>query len=905
MKRGFAAAMLILVVIFSSAFLSMSVTAEMSNPTKQTISALDYETYTAGNEAYSFSTENTESVENPVFDTEYAITVSQSGLYEFCLAYTDDTPNGSEYTLYIDGKIPFEEAGILSFPTVYRDSEITRRDGNGNEISPEQIADTEEVIFTATDNSGAFNTPYCFYLSAGIHNVSIHCNSGNAKIISMQFCAPEHTESYKKPDNFSGNKEIITLEAEKAIRKTGRYLIPLSDTAHSQVSPSDPVVGKLNYIGGSNWSSPGDTIEWEFEAEQDGYYSFGAFYRQKLKIGSASYRSIKIDGKTPFTEASEIKFTYSPSWRDFTFEDKNGNPYLIWLSKGRHTVSLSVTSGEIAESYALLKEITSELGKLYVDITMIVGETVDNNRSYELFEQIPDFNVRLQSAIKSLNKLSSGIKKIQEKNSGSTISSINSAVETLQKMLDNPYSAHQYKSAYYTAYTNLGALLGELTDMPLDIDRIYFVGDSANFDGTKTTFLEQISFSIKRFLSTFSEDYGAVSSESDQEEELTLWVNWGRDQAQVLTSLIHDSFTVKTGIDVCVKVVNASLIQGIIAGKGPDCVLQMARTEPVNLAMRGALIPLSDFEDFNSVTVRFNADGTTPYTYKGDVYALPDTQTFQMMFVRTDILGKNGLSVPKTWDEFCNVVTTLQRSNLQAYMPQTLYLTFLAQEELPLFDIDEGITTLTQTKQILCFEKYTDWYVRYKVPKTMDSFFNRFRIGAAPIGIADYTIITQLQTAAPEIQKQWAAVELPATVREDGSKSSVCAGGGTGCAITKLSKNPEMAWEFLKWWTSAETQERYSANLESLLGPLGRVATSNVEAFAHLGWDDDSLEALKAQQKNTKNYEELPGGYYVNRSIEQAFWNVVEANAVANDTMIKWGIIADNEMKRKNAEYAE
>lgn len=886
-----------------SFFLPVISSAEVPNTVQQTTS-VSYENYITDNAADSFSDESAEKIDAPLCDKEYFFETPKDGYYEFCLTYTDDKSNGSEWTLYIDGKIPFDEAETICFPTVYRDSDDTRLDGNGNEISPEQIPDTEEITFAAEDRSGAVTSPYLFYLSAGTHTVRIHRNSGNAQIVSMRFCAPKQVLNYKKPEKLSDNEDIITIEAEKSSRKTGRYLIPLSDTSHSQVSPSDPVHGKLNYIGGSNWSSPGDMIEWEFYVKEDGYYSFGAFYRQKLKIGSASYRSLKIDGETPFSEASEMRFTYSTAWRDYVFEDKNGNPYYIWLSKGKHTMSLSVTSGNMAESYALLKQITSDLGDLYVDITMIVGETADNNRSYELFEQIPNFNTRLESAIDSLNVLLSDIKRIQEKNSGTTVSSVNSAIETLQKMLDNPYSAHQYKSAYYTAYTNLGALLGELVDMPLDIDRIYLIGAGAEFDGTKTALFDRIAFSLKRFFFTFSDSYGAVSSESAS-EELTLWVNWGRDQAQVLTSLINDSFTAETGIGVCVKVVNASLIQGILAGKGPDCVLQMARTEPVNLAMRGALIPLSDFSDFNSVTERFNADGTVPYTYEGDVYALPDTQTFQMMFVRTDILEKHGLSVPKTWDEFRNVVTTLQRSNLQTYMPQTLYLTFLVQSDLPLYDIEEGITTLTQTKQILCFEEYTDWYVRYKVPKTMDSFFNRFRIGAAPIGIADFTMITQLQTAAPEIQNQWIAAELPATVREDGSTSSICAGGGTGCGITKLSENHEKAWKFLKWWTSAETQERYSANLESLLGPLGRVATSNIEAFSQLGWDDKSLDALKSQQKNTKNYEELPGGYYVNRSIEQAFWNVVEANAVPNDTMIKWGIIADNEMKRKITEYAE
>ena len=81
------------------------------------------------------------------------------------------------------------------------------------------------------------------------------------------------------------------------------------------------------------------------------------------------------------------------------------------------------------------------------------------------------------------------------------------------------------------------------------------------------------------------------------------------------------------------------------------------------------------------------------------------------------------------------------------------------------------------------------------------------------------------------------------------------------------------------------------------------MATSNTEAFVNLGWNSEFLSEIETQRSKIINFPELPGGYYVNRSIEQAFWNVVEANANVNDTMIKWGDIADAEMLRKKAEY--
>ena len=63
------------------------------------------------------------------------------------------------------------------------------------------------------------------------------------------------------------------------------------------------------------------------------------------------------------------------------------------------------------------------------------------------------------------------------------------------------------------------------------------------------------------------------------------------------------------------------------------------------------------------------------------------------------------------------------------------------------------------------------------------------------------------------------------------------------------------------------------------------------------------MPALLSQRENTVNLPQLPGGYYVTRGIEQAYWNVVEQNANPTDALIKWGDIVNNEMIRKKAEY--
>ncbi len=826
----------------------------------------------------------------------------------------------AEVALSLNGAIPFEEAEKLTLPAHYCDEGEVRIDGSGNEFAPEQILSQEYAEIACRDYSGEYLNPYAFYFTAGVQNINLTINEGSINIKKVAIVTPEESKKYAIDEKeFSNSKkadDVVTLEGEKAYLKSSVSLIPLSDDSSKDVNPSSATKAVINYIGGSNWSGPNDTLEWKFYIEEEGYYRLGFLYRQNLVLGGISYRHLKIDRKTPFKESEQIKFKYGTNWEYMDYSD-NEEDYYIYLSQGEHTLSLSVTAGELTDIYRRLKEVTADLGDLYIDITMVVGETVDISRSYELFNQIPQFNERLKSASDRLEKISHDLEVLQEKEGGSNVSTIGNAIETLNKMYENPYSAHKYKTAYYSAYTNLSALLGTLTDMPLDIDRIFIIGKDADFKKPTANFFETFSFGLMRFVNSFAKDYAIVAE--GEEEALNIWVNWGRDQTQVLDSLIQSNFVKNEKIPVNVKLVNATLIQAILSGDGPDIMLQMSRTEPVNLAMRGALLDLKQFEDYDEVMARFTNDAHVPYSYKGGVYALPDTMSFYLMFVRTDIFEELGLEIPETWQEFIYALTILQHNNLQASLPYTqivdsttvnvgvggltLYPTMLLQNGLGLYNDDLTKSTLTYEDQIGVFTQWAEFYTKYKVPVTMD-FYNRFRIGSAPLGIAPYTLYTQLKAAAPEIDGRWAVSLIPGTVGRNGEINHTSAGSGAGCAITKLSKNPDNAWKFLKWWTQTETQLKYSESLESLLGPLGRVASANIEALKNMVWDEEMIKLLDEKLDTVIQIPEIPGGYYTARGIDQAFWNVVEQNENPTDMLLEWGNVVDREIKRKQLEFA-
>ena len=169
-----------------------------------------------------------------------------------------------------------------------------------------------------------------------------------------------------------------------------------------------------------------------------------------------------------------------------------------------------------------------------------------------------------------------------------------------------------------------------------------------------------------------------------------------------------------------------------------------------------------------------------------------------------------------------------------------------------------------------------------------------------PLGIAPYTTYMTLYSAAPEIKGRWKIATVPGT---DGGNHTV-AGGGSGCSIIEKSSDKAAAWEFLKWWTSADTQSRYIGNVESLLGTISRPTTSNIEAFNSLGWDSSDLKVLNEQWSLVRELPEVPGSYYLIRAVDQAFWTVVNGEATARDALVKWSSVADGEISRKIKEYS-
>lgn len=873
----------------------------------------------------------------------YTIEVPTSAYYNFYLEFLPPE-KGVNIELglrFDDNGYAFDGADSIEFtrdwinvPT--KNGDKWREDSRGNQIAPEQQLTGELVERLATDETGVVVEPYLFYLTAGTHTVVLDGHGHDVIISKIGFTAPEQTVSYDeyfdedKLEDYSGVKEIV-IQGEDATVKNDSSLIPKSTNGNNDLVPIDPYLTLINNIGGVSWQTVGQKIEWEFEVETDGYYQFSAHYKQSDVVNGDSWRWLKIDGKTPFEEAKSLNFSYDTQWKHYTFGEKSGKettPYYIWLEEGTHTLSLEVTLNELADAYDRLYKIVESIGDMYLQIVMITSETPDVNRSYELFRQIPTFNDTLTECSKELRSLVKDIQKSTGARGSQYIAAMNNMDRVLNQMLDAPYIAHIYVNDYYTNYTTLSSWLSEMKKLPVTIDEMRFTpaGEETNYK--TTNFFQDFAFEAVRLYSSFVNDY-TLYDEAKGGDALKLWVNWGRDQTMALNALIQDSFVEESGINVNLQIVSCSLINGLLANNFPDVQLYLSRTTPVNYGMRGALLDLTRFDDYEEVLGRFHKGAADPYWYNGALYAIPDSQSFMCMFYRTDVFEDLGLKVPQTWEEFLYCATIIQRYNMDVYVPYTqitaattvdagigslhLYPTLLMQNGLDLYNKEGNATNINNVRAIQVFEEWTEMYTDYGYQKQAD-FYNRLRNGSMPLGIAGYSTYFTIYSAAPEIDGRWAIANVPGTHVAQDCDTPNChnedhinrftAGGGSGAGIVAKSPRPEKAWEFLKWWTRADIQTRYSNNVESILGLLGRSATATTEAFESLAWDPEDLDALMEQWNYVQEVPEVPGSYYTSRAIDQAYWSVINDGINAKDAINKWSLVADNEIKRKIEEYS-
>lgn len=849
-------------------------------------------------------------------------TVAEAGRYALQIEYhtLPGVGNIPEYELRIDGEIPFTEAQQLQLTRLYKDAvSVFAQDNMGNDLRPAQ----EEVRAWQTsdlyDVNGYVNGSYLFALDAGEHTLTLTAIREPVAIAALRFHNEMEAPTYADYSAAHADKvkaaENITIEAEHALYKTSTQLYPISDRADPMTSPSDPIAKRLNTIGGENWATADQSITWEFNVPADGLYNLSFRFRQNYLRGMLVYRSIKIDGETPFREMEQVSFPYGVSWQTCTLG--GDEPFAIYLTRGTHTLTMTPTTGDLAPLMARVDSVVNDLNILYRRIIMITSTTPDLYRDYFLEEAIPGLMDSMTMLASELRSVESQVQALTGY-TGTEAASLVRLAEQLESFVDRPGTIPSRLSTFRDNIVTISTWMQLVCKQSLQLDVICLTPAGSSLPRTTSSLWENFLYQAEALIGSFTTDYETIGNAGEGDTIIDVWIASGRDQAEVLKELIDSDFTPKTGIGVNLAIVQTGLMQAVMADAGPDVAIMLGRGDPVNYALRGAVLPLENFEGFDELVSEYMTDALVPLTWNDHVWGLPNSQNFYVMFYRTDVFEELGLTVPTTWDELLLVAETLQRNNMNIGLPyvsldayqsvstgvggSTLFPTLLLQSGVGLYTEDHLTTTLNTPGALEAFKLWTSLYTQYGFPLYKDDF-NRFRSGEMPLVITNYTFYSQLKTAAPDIRNLWDMAIIPGTVREDGSISHATAASGTAGLILSNAENPDACWEFMRWWNTAETQSAYGQQIENVLGAAGRYNPANVSAMQGLRWSGEELDIILEQWAYVEELPELPGSYYVSRNIDNAFKEVYNDKANARETLNYWTRQINEELERKRNEF--
>ncbi len=857
---------------------------------------------------------------------EWTIEVPTTGIYHMYFDYYPLAESGRDITLKvtIDGKLPFVEAGTLSLSRLWKDATAIQTDDLGNDLRPSQVERSEWLNQPFIDLLGMYENPYFFYFEAGTHTLRIErvrealaieqiVLKNEAPLLSYEEYAAQF-EADKKPQG-----TIHKLEAETPYSKTSSTVYASTDHQDVATTPNHPTDMKLNYIGGGNWSTNGQTLTWEVPQEingqpvEEGWYQLAFRARQNANQGMISYRSLAINGVVPFEEAAELEFYYDSEWKVYAVGGKEVKP--VYLKPG-DKISLSCVAGVLSDALRKIQQSLLNLNQLYRDIIVVTGTSPDIYQDYYLEDEIPGLQQILLDEQKQFVEIANTIIEVTG-DTGSQTSVILQAAEKLGIYASKSYEITANLAAFKSNIESLSSLLLTFGGQPLDIDCMYFVPVGEKLPTGRAKFFESLKYSVAKFFGSFFNDY---QIENTAKNKVTVWVTTGRDQLQIINSMITE-FTNDTKIPIQLNLVNThdTLIQATMAGKGPDVALLIDSTFVINLSMRGALVNLTGGK-YNIEADKegmFNEAAWRPFRYNGGVYAIPETQIFPVMFYRTDIFEEMDLTPPETWDDFYEMLRTLQSRNMNVGMTETnaatpgvsgslnVFQSILFQRGGTYYNDSLTATRFDEPEAYDAFEQWAELYSKFGVARSVD-FYNRFRTGDIPIGFIAYNTYNQLAAAAPELRGLWKMALVPGTPQADGTVDHSTASGGSGAMmLTTAEKHgvADEAYEFLKWWTGTEAQIRYGAELEATMGVASRYTPASIEAFEEMGWTDEEKEILKAQRDWTQNVYAVPGDYMLTRALTNAVRAALDSNAEPRRMLSKYNRDINAEIKRKRAEF--
>lgn len=822
---------------------------------------------------------------------ELEIDVPQSAVYYMNFDYLANSESilPVEAGIMVNGGYPFYEMRQQKLESQWTAKPDKVYDSYGNEVvsMPDKVYDWQNKY--VQDSTYRYTQPLGIELEQGKNTISIELNEGTLLLGDICLTAKPQVPEYTGSEPAAGDG-FIEIQAEDFLYR--------NDSAIHATCEYDPDLYPyqagnrvMNTVDATSFGEGGQEVTYSFNAEKAGSYYIAFHYSQGDKADFPVFMNVRIDGKLPNTAFENHAFAYEKKYEMYTMVDSDGSKISIPLEAGNHTISLQISMEPIRESLETIEKIMGKVNDLSLEVTKVAGTNKDKYRDFSLEAYIPGIGDMMTGWADELDQvMEDACAYNPKKNKIAAYASVKIAENQLRSLAKKPdeliYRIDELATSTSSVNQHLANLIDSLNGNDFSLDSIYlYQEDAAKQLPKNKNIFTKMWLGIVRFFTSFGEQ--AYSSTNTNPEHLQVSVNRSRQHLEIMQLLINEQFTPQTGIEVDLSLMpdQTKLVLANASGDSPDVATGVNYSIPFELGIRGALKDLTAFPDFADVAERYNAGLIMPYVIGDKIYALPETMNFQVMFYRKDILDKLGLEVPDTLEDVQAMLPDLQMRGLNFYYPTARTVgmkTFLDTTPIlfqsggTLYDgaIDKAV--LTSEENVEGFTTLTNLFTIYNLPKDVPNFYQHFRNGDYPIGISDFGNYNMISNAAPEIDGSWGVAPIPGVKNEDGEVIRYSSAGAESTFLfASTPEREQMAWEFVKWWSSAGVQAEFGQRLQITYGDEYYWNTANAEAFAQLPWDSDDKEVILTQLDWTLEAPRALASYMVERELSDAYNLVV------------------------------
>ena len=213
-----------------------------------------------------------------------------------------------------------------------------------------------------------------------------------------------------------------------------------------------------------------------------------SFHYDNGKKEFDSFETIKIDGEVPFSELYNYAFApVSSGYANETLSDKDGNAYSIYLTEGKHTISIKQENQPVMEAYRYALLLQQHITDFELEITKITGSDVDTERNWKMTKYIPE----IPEYLKAYKTVIQHIRYILQDyspngNSSAVLTYLDEAEQFIKDMQKYPDEIALHTAdltgADNSILVSLSNFTTEVTANEFTLDRIYVTADKGQIE---------------------------------------------------------------------------------------------------------------------------------------------------------------------------------------------------------------------------------------------------------------------------------------------------------------------------------------------------------------------------------------------------------------------------------------